>query len=318
MAHYLAISGGIGGAKLALGLSEILAPDELTVAINIGDDFELHGLPISPDIDTTLYTLAGLNDLEKGWGRRDETWEFHHTLQSLGREPWFQLGDKDLALHVARQQLLSDGLTLSGAIEELAQSLGVHHRVLPMSDDPVRTVVHTDQGVLPFQHYFVEYRAEPTVQKISFDGAEEAEPSPALAAVFARSDLAGVIICPSNPYLSIDPLLAIPGMVALLDQTQAPVVAVSPIVGGRAIKGPTAKIMSELGREVTAATVAQHYLPWLDGFILDERDSDLIESIEALGLAVTTAQTVMQSLDDKVSLAKQTLDWLATLSGAAG
>ncbi len=247
MGHIIALSGGVGGAKLAFGLAQILPPEDLTIVVNTGDDFEHLGLPISPDIDTLLYTLARLNDPEKGWGRADETWSFLETMKELGGESWFMLGDRDLALHHFRRMLLNSGLTLTQSVAVIAERLGVRQTVLPMSNEPVRTMVDTEQGQLSFQHYFVRERTEPKVVKVWFEGADQAHLTKELGDVFARTDLDGVVVCPSNPYLSIDPLLSVPGFLDALSETRAPVVAVSPIVGGEAIKGPTAKMMRELG-----------------------------------------------------------------------
>ena len=314
MGHIVALSGGVGGAKLAFGLSKVLPPEDLTIIVNTGDDFEHFGLPISPDIDTLLYTLSELNDPGKGWGRADETWSFLETMKALGGEAWFMLGDRDLALHVFRKTLLNAGMTLTEVVAVLAERLGVPQTVLPMSNDPVRTMVDTDQGLLSFQHYFVRERTKPQVKSVSFSGAENASLSAELKQVFARSDLEGVIVCPSNPFLSIDPLLCVPGFQALLEGTRAPVIAVSPIVGGQAIKGPTAKMMEELGLELSAITVADKYKDFLDGFVLDRVDAALEEEVASLGLPVAIFQTVMKTAEDRIQLAQECLGFLGDIA----
>ncbi len=310
---YLAISGGVGGAKLALGLSKLLAADQLAIVVNTGDDFRHLGLHISPDIDTLVYTLAGQSNPETGWGRRDESWHFMEALAGLGGETWFALGDRDLAMNVARTQRLASGQTLSQVTAALAGSLGIEHPILPMSDDPVHTRVHTGKGLLEFQHYFVRDRCEPVVSGFEFDGAEAAELNPEIEAWLDNPNLAGIILCPSNPFVSIDPVLALPGLRDRLRESAAPVIAVSPVVGGSAIKGPTVKMMQELSIPNTATWVADHYRDFLDGFILDDQDLALKPDIEALGLASHVTRTVMVTLEDRVSLAQACLDLLQTL-----
>jgi LPPG:FO 2-phospho-L-lactate transferase len=235
----LALSGGIGGAKLALGLYGEVPADALTVVCNTGDDFEHLGLYVSPDVDTVLYTLAGLADPERGWGRADETWSFMQALEALGGETWFQLGDGDLALHVERTRRLADGEALGDIMDDLRSRLGVRARLLPMCDGAVRTMVHTDDGIVPFQHYFVRERCRPRVTGFSFRGAEQARTPEPLRRILESETLDAIVICPSNPFISIDPILAVPGMRNALEACRAPVVAVSPIIGGRAVKGPT-------------------------------------------------------------------------------
>jgi LPPG:FO 2-phospho-L-lactate transferase len=245
--HVIALCGGVGGAKLAFGLTRIVAPEDLTIVVNTGDDFVHMGLHVSPDIDTVAYTLSDLADRERGWGLAGETWNFMDQVKRLGGEAWFNLGDRDLAMHVERTRRLAAGETLSEITRALTAALGIRHAVVPMSDDPVRTFVQTADGELPFQRYFVGEQCRPVATAIRFEGASRAKPSPALQAALARRDVAAVIICPSNPYLSIDPILAVPGVAASLEALGSPVVAVSPIVGGRALKGPAAKLMLELG-----------------------------------------------------------------------
>ncbi len=311
-ATYVALSGGVGGAKLSLGLAHLLGP-RLTILVNVGDDFEHLGLHISPDVDTALYTLADLVNPATGWGRRDETWTFMKALDGLGGPQWFNLGDGDLALHVERTRRLRAGEPLSAIVADIARRLAIAARVLPAADDPARTVVDTDQGTLDFQHYFVREQCRPRVTRIRFDIAGGARLLPAAAAALAAPSLAGIIVCPSNPYLSIDPMLAVPGLREALAAARAPVIAVSPIVGGRAIKGPTAKIMAELGLEVTAATVARHYAGLIDGFVLDAADA---ACENAIAVPVRIANTVMQSLDDKITLGADCLAFCEALQGA--
>jgi LPPG:FO 2-phospho-L-lactate transferase len=300
----LALSGGIGGAKLALGLYRVLPPNVLTVVANTGDDFEHLGLSVSPDIDTLLYTLAGIDNPETGWGRRGETWTFMAALAQLGGETWFQLGDGDLATHVERTRRLSAGESLSAVTEDFRRRLGIAARILPMSDNPVRTRLRTGQGWLDFQDYFVARRCAPAVHEIAFAGAAEARPQPDFLAALAEDDLQLVVICPSNPFISIDPILALPGVRAALRGCRAPVAAVSPIIGGKAVKGPTAKMMEELGLPIGAAAVARYYGDILGLYIADEADAD---EVGGLGLPVVLAPTLMRNLDDKKALARWVL-----------
>ena len=311
----IALSGGIGGAKLVLGLSRILEPDALLVVANTGDDFEHLGLTVCPDLDTLTYTLAGLANPETGWGRGDETWHFMATLETLGGEDWFRLGDRDLALHVERTRRLGAGETLSEVTRDLTARLGVRVAIVPMSDAPVRTVVETADGPLPFQQYFVRERAEPAVTGFRFEGAGEARPNPALLAALADPGLEAIVLGPSNPFISIDPILAVAGLRAALMAAPAPVIAVSPIVAGKAIKGPTAKMMRELGRAGTAEAVAAHYGELLDGFVLDRKDQASARAVRAQALPVREADTVMRSLSDRAALARAVLAFARSLAG---
>ncbi|MEJ8569769.1 2-phospho-L-lactate transferase [Elongatibacter sediminis] len=314
----IALSGGIGGAKLVLGLAQEVEGEDLMVIANTGDDFVHCGFHISPDIDTLLYTLAGLSDRERGWGLAGETWEF---MARLGRErpedAWFQLGDKDLETHRLRTAALESGASLTGVTAELARHFGVGTAILPMSDDPVRTFVRTGgestAGWLPFQEYFVKHRCEPVLHEVAYRGADQAAPQPMLGALDA-SRLEAVLIGPSNPFLSIDPILSIPGLRARLRDFGVPVVAVSPIVGGQAIKGPTAKIMRELGMPVDVVSVGRHYRGLIDALVIDEADRSRTPEIEALGLAVRVAPTVMVSLRDRVDLARTCLRFAEDLA----
>ena len=304
----LALCGGIGGAKLALGLTHVVPGGDLHIAVNTGDDFEHLDLHVSPDIDTVTYTLAGVANPESGWGRGGETWNFMEALAALGGETWFNLGDKDLALHVERTRRLRAGETLSEITDDICARLGIAARVLPMSDDPVRTMVETKDGALAFQRYFVEQKCAPALKSVRFEGAETARLQADVENLLRDPDLRAVVICPSNPYLSIDPLLAVPGMRMLLRETQAPVVAVSPVVGGTAVKGPMAKIMDELGVEVSHASIASHYEGLIDGLLVDAGEDGVPASIE---IAVGT--TLMTTLEDRVALADAVLDFAARI-----
>jgi LPPG:FO 2-phospho-L-lactate transferase len=309
--HVLALCGGVGGAKLALGLYRVLPPHGLTVVVNTGDDFAHLGLHVSPDLDTVLYTLAGWSDPERGWGRADESWQCMEALEALGGPAWFRLGDRDLAMHLLRTQWLGQGETLTAFARHVAGRMGIAADILPMSDDPVRTIVETNEGPLAFQNYFVARRCEPAVSAIRFAAAERARPSPELLRALARPDLVAIVICPSNPYLSIDPLLSVPGMRAALAEAAAPVVAVSPLIAGQAVKGPTAKIMAELGVNATAQAIAAHYRDLLDGLVIDAGDS-----AEAANLAVRieVTSTLMRDLDDRERLAREVVRFAAQIA----
>ncbi len=312
----LALAGGVGGAKLAAGLQTALdAPADLLTVVNTGDDFEHLGLHISPDLDTVTYTLSGRANPETGWGLAGETWRFLDALAALGGEDWFRLGDRDLATHVERTRRLRAGETLSRVTSDLSGRLGAPSRIAPMCDEPVRTVVETGAGDLPFQEYFVRRACEPAVRGLRFEGARSARMSAAFASALADPALEAVVVCPSNPYLSVDPILAVPGAREALARCAAPVVAVSPIVGGRAIKGPAAKIMRELGVEASAAAVADRYRDLLDGFVLDETDRALARAIESAGagVRVRVERTVMRTGEDRVRLAARVLEFARLL-----
>ncbi len=291
------LCGGVGGAKLARGL-HLLAELELTVIVNTGDDFEHLGLTICPDVDTVLYTLSGQANRAQGWGREDESWSFMRVLRSLGGEDWFQLGDGDLALHTFRTAQLRAGEKLSAITAHVCRAWELDCAVLPMSDDPVRTMVHTDEGVLPFQRYFVARRCVPQVRAIHFDGASSAHPAPGVLSAIDSADI--IVIAPSNPYLSIDPILAVPELKRALKVARAPIVAVSPLVAGRAVKGPTDKLMRELGIEVGNDAIARHYMELIDGLLVhdDFRHGEL---------AVRVADTLMRSDPDRVRVAGEVL-----------
>jgi len=307
-ARVVAISGGIGGAKLALGLYRVLPADSLVVGCNTGDDFEHLGLSISPDLDTVMYTLAGLANAKTGWGRAGETWSFMQALESIGGETWFRLGDADLATHVERTRRLAAGEGLSAVSDDFCARLGVRAHVVPMSDQPVRTMVHTDGGVLAFQRYFVQNRCEPRVTGFSFYGAGDAHPSLPLWEALLGPDLEAVVICPSNPFISIDPILAVPGLRGAISDSGVPVVAVSPIIGGDAVKGPTAKMMAELGVASSARAVADHYEGMLTGFVADETDEGTITELPCLHTRI-----LMESDEDKVRLAGEVLEFARSI-----
>jgi len=311
--HVLALSGGIGGAKLALGLARILPPGMLTVVANTGDDFQHLGLSISPDLDTVTYALAGLDNPETGWGRRDETWSFMDALTEIGGETWFKVGDRDLALHIERTRRLRNGERLSAITADVTRRFGIATRILPMTDDRVRTMVRTRDGTLEFQRYFVEKKCAPEVTGFVFEGAETAAPHPGVLAALRDPRLRAVVICPSNPYISIDPILSLLGMRAAFKATTAPVIAVSPIIGGRAVKGPTAKMMAELGLAVNACSVAAHYGRLLDGYVIDTADNDLSDQCE---MPVLVTPTLMKSLADREALARAVLEFCDAMRAA--
>jgi LPPG:FO 2-phospho-L-lactate transferase len=300
----VALSGGIGGAKLALGLARIMPPADLLVVANTGDDFEHLGLAISPDLDTLMYTLAGLDYPQRGWGRRDETWTFMAALAALGGETWFRCGDGDLAVHVERTRRLAAGESLSAVTADFCRRLGVASHIVPMTDDRVRTRLRTSEGWLDFQDYFVRRRCAPTVLELAYDGAATARAHPDVLAALRDPRLRAIVICPSNPFLSIEPILAVGALREAIAGSAAPVVAVSPIIAGRAVKGPTAKMMSALGLEVSARAVARRYRDLLDAYVLDRADA---AAAAELGIPVTLAHTLMTTLADREELARHVL-----------
>ena len=302
----VALAGGIGGAKLALGLSRVLSPEELTIVVNTGDDEEFYGLHVSPDIDTVMYTLAGIANQETGWGLQDDTFQALGMLRMYGAPTWFKLGDRDVATHLRRSELLQRGHTLTEVTELLCASLGVRHPIVPMTDHRVRTMVATAEGELPFQVYFVERRCELVVESIRFDGVGSARPSPAFDAALSRA--ASLVVCPSNPFVSIAPILALSSVRERIRGFSGPRIVVSPIVGGRAIQGPAAKMLRELGREVSCVSVAEQYRDSCDIFIIDEVDQSLRGEIEALDIEVRVTATVMTTEEEKVRLARYICD----------
>jgi len=297
------LTGGVGGAKLVLGLQHVVEPASITAIVNTGDDFRHFGLAVSPDIDTLLYTLSGKANAAQGWGRAGETWSFMAAARELGGPGWFQLGDGDLALHILRSDALARGRTLSEVTRGFATAMGIEAAVLPMSDDPVSTMVETDEAVLEFQRYFVEFRCEPEVRAIRFEGAAISSPAPGVIEAITSPNTQAILVAPSNPFLSIDPILVVPGIAEALTAALAPIVAVSPIVGGQAVKGPTAKLMREFGLKIDAATIAGHYAPWLDGILVDERDPE-----PALSIPCGRADTLMNDLPDRIRVARAALD----------
>lgn len=300
-----ALAGGVGGAKLAHGLAHILPPEDLTIIVNTGDDFEHLGLSISPDLDTVCYTLAGLANPETGWGRAGETWNTITNIEKLGGPAWFRLGDQDIATHLERSRRLKEGQPLSSITREFCRAWGIQHTVLPMTDAPVRTMVNTDEGELAFQEYFVHRHCEPKVKGFRFDGVTEAEPAPGVKEALETAD--AVIFCPSNPWVSIDPILNV------VKKITKPVVAVSPIIGGKAVKGPAAKMYTELGIEPSALAVAKHYRTTLAGFVLDTTDLESEAQVKALSIKTLVTDTLMNHLTERVRLANDVLHFIGSL-----
>jgi LPPG:FO 2-phospho-L-lactate transferase len=303
-----ALAGGVGASKLLLGLAGVMRPEDITIIANTGDDIELFGLRICPDIDTITYTLAGVINEETGWGLKGDTFE---CLQWLGRydeASWFNLGDRDLATHIFRTNQLRNSRSLSEITDGVRRSLGVRSTILPMTDGYTPTRVITDEGEMHFQEYFVRRRCEPRVRGIRFDSIEAATPAPGVANAILDAD--AVIVCPSNPFISIGPILAVPGVRDALRETGATVVAITPIIGGKALKGPAADMLRDLGHEVSARGVAAMYSDLLDVFILDESDAKTTGEVQALGMRVFCTDTVMNTLDDKHHLARWILQTL--------
>ena len=289
------LTGGVGGSKLVLGLTQVVAPDTITAIVNTGDDFRHLGLPVSPDLDTLLYTLSGKANATQGWGREGESWSFMEAVESLGAPDWFALGDGDLALHVLRNQMLREGARLSEVTSRFAEAWGVAVRMLPMTDDAVSTILETRDGTLSFQNYFVRERCVPVVERMHVAGAASASPAPGVLEAISDPDTRAILIAPSNPVLSIDPILAVPGIAGALRQAHAPVVAISPLVGGASVKGPTDKIMREIGLAITPAAVAGHYLDLLDAMLVDDRD----RAAPPPSCRYAFTDTLMKTLDDR-------------------
>lgn len=300
----VALAGGVGGAKFAHGLAQILPADNLTVIVNTGDDFEHYGLYICPDLDTVCYTLAGMANPEAGWGRVNETWNVIENASKLGGPDWFRLGDQDLGTHLERTRRLKEGQTLTQITKDFCKAWGIQQTILPMSDQPVRTIVETVDGDLAFQEYFVHRRCEPRVTGFRFEGAELADPAPGAREAIQSAD--AVILCPSNPWVSIDPILHV------VKKIEKPVVAISPIIGGQAVKGPAAKMYRELGIEPSALAVARHYRDLVTGFVLDELDKQLEGGIRSLSMRTCVTNTLMKSHDDRKQLAMEVLDFIGT------
>lgn len=305
--HILALSGGVGGAKLAAGLADVLAPGRLTVAVNTGDDFEHLGLTICPDIDSVLYAMAGLNDRQRGWGMADETWHMMERLRALDEEDWFNLGDRDLATHIARTWRLRAGQSLSDVTARMARALGIEQAVVPMSDHAVRTQVLTPDGWSDFQRWFVGEQCGPAVSDIRFAGTPGAAMSAGLSAALDRKDLAAIVICPSNPFLSVDPLLAVDGLRDALLARRVPCIAVSPLIGGKALKGPLSKLLAERGLSGGNLDIAAHYGQLVDHLVIDRGDAEDAPRLREDGHAVTLAETLMKSAGDQARLARDVL-----------
>ncbi|HUX86646.1 MAG TPA: 2-phospho-L-lactate transferase [Chloroflexota bacterium] len=303
----VALAGGVGGAKLADGLYRELSAGELSVMVNTADDFDLFGLRICPDADTVTYTLAGLANPETGWGIAGDTFEALAMLGRLGRDVWFKVGDRDFATHIARTERLHAGGTLTAVTAELTQALGIKAAILPMADEPVATRLRTAEGYLEFQEYFVRRHHEDVVVGVDFRGIADAQPTPEIRG--AINQATAIIFCPSNPIVSIGPILAVPRLKDLILKRDVPKIGVSPIVGGRALRGPADRMLSSLGHEVSAFGVASLYQGLLDGLVIDEMDANLADRIEALGLRVLVAPTIMSSLADRVELARRVLDF---------
>lgn len=304
----VALAGGVGGAKLADGLAQIQPPEDLTVIVNTGDDFEHYGLYICPDLDTVCYTLAGLANPETGWGRVHETWNVIENASRLGGPNWFRLGDRDLGTHLERTRRLHEGQSLTQITKDFCKTWKIKHTVLPMSDQPVRTVVETDEGDLAFQEYFVHRQCEPRVKGFRFHGLEKAEPAPGACEALRSAD--AIVICPSNPWVSIDPILRVLSPFQNAEGLGMRLVAVSPIIGGQTVKGPAAKMYRELGIEPSALAVANHYRDLATGFVLDQIDKQLQGAVRGLNMRTLVTNTLMDSLDNKERLAVDILDFI--------
>ena len=304
------LAGGIGAARFLEGLVRVVAADTVTVIGNTGDDLELHGLTVCPDLDTVTYTLAGLADPARGWGQANESFHTLDALRRFSKETWFQLGDRDLATHLFRTSLLRRGFPLSEVTRRVSRSLGVESTILPMSDHPVRTWLETDAGRLDFQTYFVKNGAKPVVRTVEFVGAEQAAPASGVLEAIAQAD--AVIVAPSNPIISVGPILAVPGIRKALRETAAPVLAVSPIVGGRAVKGPAAAMMTSLGYDASALAVAGLYKDFLNVFVLDEADRESSAAVEELGMRAVVCPTLMTGMPQKEALAHTVMEALVS------
>ena len=306
----VALAGGVGGAKLAHGLAQLLKPEELTIIVNTGDDFEHYGLYICPDLDTVCYTLAGIANPETGWGRVNESWNVMENISRLGGLAWFRLGDQDLATHLERTRRLKEGDSLSEITRDFCRAWDIGYTILPMSDQPVRTIVDTDEGELAFQEYFVHRRCQPRVKGFRFDGADQAEPAPGAREALQSAD--AIVICPSNPWVSVDPILKVVHPLFSAERPGWMSVAVSPIIGGETVKGPAAKMYRELGIEPSALAVANHYRGLVTHFVMDTIDAQLIESVRGLNMQVHVTKTVMKSHEDRKLLAEDTLNFIGS------
>jgi len=310
MGHIVALCGGVGGAKLADGLQQCLPPGKLDIIVNTGDDFEHRGLPICPDLDTVLYTLAGVANAQQGWGRAHESWQVQAEWQALGLDTWFQLGDRDIALHLHRRELQSQGMSLTQITRVFALEMHVPSSLLPMCDQSAPTTVLTEQGEMSFQEYFVKHRCRPVARGFRYGAERGAALTPEVRHALADEHLEGIILCPSNPYLSVEPILRVPGLRELLVRARVPVLAVSPIIGGAAVKGPAAKIMQELELEVSPLEIARGYRDFLDLMLIDEQDAQLIALREADDPALEAAPILMRTSEDRRRLAARCLSLL--------
>ena len=306
----VALAGGVGGAKLADGLRRVLAPEQLSIIVNTGDDFIHLGLKICPDLDTVCYTLAGIANWETGWGRAEESFQALENISKLGGPDWFRVGDRDLGTHLERTRRLNAGERLSEITRDFCRAWGVQPTVLPMSDEPVATQVFTEQGELAFQEYFVYHRCQPAVKGFEFAGCEEARPAPGVLEAIGSAEV--VVFCPSNPWVSIDPILSVPGVRQAIQSKT--VIAVSPIIGGRTIKGPAAKMYAELGIEPSALAVCRHYRELLAGFVIDEEDQQLAKDVEEMGVEVLVTQTIMLSDEERKRLAERVVEFAGEVS----
>ena len=306
MARLTVLCGGLGGSRFADALVRAAGADAVTVVGNVGDDLEVHGLHVSPDLDTVLYTLAGLLDEERGWGVRDETYNARETAGRLGAETWFTLGDRDLGLHLVRTELLRAGVPLSAVFARLAERLGVGIRLLPASDEPVRTMLTTPDGELDFQTWFVRRRHADDVLAVRYEGAAEARPAPGALEAIAEADVC--FLAPSNPFVSIGPILAVPGIADAIANGPAPVVGISPIIGGAPVKGPADRLLRGIGAEVSARGVARLYRELCHGFVIDERDAAQCQDVEAQGLACRATDTLMRTPEIAAALAATALE----------
>lgn len=311
-AHVVLLVGGVGGAKLAVGLANVLPPGALSIIVNTGDDFEHLGLAVSPDLDTVLYSLAGLANPQTGWGLTDDTFQAMSMVERYGGPTWFRLGDRDLGTSLVRTSMLRQGKSLTEVTQHLSAALGIEHTVLPMTDQPLRTLLETNLGLLAFQEYFVRERWQPAVKSIRFEGADKAQPGAEVKRMLKQATL--IVIGPSNPFLSIDPILAVAGIREQIAESEAPCIAVSPIIGGQAVKGPAAKLMAELGLNVSPMGITKYYEDLLEGIILDTMDNHLCEAIEKLNVRATTRDILMTSLVKKTELAETLLQWAEEIS----
>ncbi len=308
----VALAGGVGGARLADGLAQVLSPGSLTVIVNVGDDFDHFGLKICPDLDTVCYTLAGMENPNAGWGMAGESWNALESLRKLSAETWFRIGDRDLATHLERTYRLKNGQALSQVTGAFCQAWGIPSTVLPVTDHSVPTIVYSDEGMLAFQEYFVHRQCRPKVSGFRFEGAPQAVPAPGVQEALLQADL--VVICPSNPWVSVDPILAIPGIRQGIEEQRLkadlPVIAVSPIIGGQTIKGPAAKMYQEMGMASSALTVARHYGTLLSGFVMDQQDADAERAVQGLGLETFVTDTIMRNREGRKRFAGEILNWL--------